>query len=243
MARTLSLVAIMMSLRCHAAATELGRSTSHFGSCIKKNDVDVVEFADATRAYCKLLARFGPFTLGSIQQVISCLAKIEDSCALLSREGKIEKKRMRSMKALLRAEVECQMHRKHGVIADPSAAMGFLWIRRGLAFWAHVFALEAQRLASTSFACAPPGTLEAQTQLAYKKEIASYHGWVSRKAFMVSMRTAPEWEILCSRTGLPSEGKDLAKELRAWSKIVGKLSQRMRMLQMSMDLEDKRRSV
>ena len=53
---------------------------------------------------------------------------------------------LRSMKELLAAEAELGEHGKGGKPKDPSAAMGSrsAWVRRGLAFWANLYYLEAK---------------------------------------------------------------------------------------------------
>ena len=43
------------------------------------------------------------------------------------------------MAMMLDEEVSSGMHSPGGVLADPSAAIGLLWARRGLAFWIALF--------------------------------------------------------------------------------------------------------
>ena len=153
------------------------------------------------------------------------------------------RKMTRSMRALLESELEKAIHGKGGIIADPSAAMGLLWVRRGLMFWARLFDLEARRLMDNQFRLGEPGTFMAQTTLAYEMEISDFHGWVARKAFLMSVRAAPEWDLLCERAGLPSDRKQLAEELRSWAKVLDGLDKRMRTLHTKYDLDDRRRTI
>ena len=53
---------------------------------------------------------------------------------------------VRSMRELLEAELGAQMHQPGGLLADPSAAMGLLWARRGLEFWIHVFKAKLEEV-------------------------------------------------------------------------------------------------
>ena len=50
------------------------------------------------------------------------------------------------MRELLEAELGAQMHQPGGLLADPSAAMGLLWARRGLEFWIHVFKAKLEEV-------------------------------------------------------------------------------------------------
>lgn len=60
--------------------------------------------------------------------------------------------------------------------ADPSGAMGLLWVRRGLAFWAKLFSLEVERLKSTGEIDGEPGTFKKQSDTAYHAVVAPFHG-------------------------------------------------------------------
>ena len=243
-------VALVAAAACTGSvqAASLTQSATKFRLCaVDKNDVDLVAFSDATQAFCALLKKFGYFTFGSIQQVSACLVKVENGRLAQSMEseskGRRGKKRksMRSMKALLAAEVEQGKHKKGGVLADPSAAMGLLWVRRGLMFWARLFELEAKRLSESGFEWGAAGTLLEQSKRAYDLEIAKFHGWIARNGFMVSLRSAPDWEVLCERAGMPMKCKELAEELSTWSREIEALARRMRAMHVKNDLEDARR--
>ena len=58
--------------------------------------------------------------------------------------------RSRSMRALLEAETASGMHQPGGLLTDPSAAMGLLWARRGLAFWVLVYKDRLERPEASS---------------------------------------------------------------------------------------------
>ena len=239
----------MLLISTEAYGGTLKESASRFNACaVGKADVDVAALSDATKSYCTLLRRFGPFTAGSIHQVLSCLQKLEEGREVLigsTPKGSRAKlrKATRSMRALLAAEAESGIHKAGGVLADPSAAMGLLWVRRGLQFWARVFELEAKRLMASGCEWGEAGTLLRQTNMAYEDEISEFHGWVARKAFMISARSAPDWQVLCERAGLAAERKKLGEELRTWAKVLNGLARRMQALHMQYDLEDKRRTL
>lgn len=97
-----------------------------------EDDVLVPAFIAACRNYCNVLNIIGPFTMLTVKEVHSNMAKIETSLELDSQA-------YRSMRALLKAEKATGMHQPGGVLTDPSAAMGLLWSRRGLGFWLEIY--------------------------------------------------------------------------------------------------------
>lgn len=114
---------------------------SLFEQCqLKGGDIDLDAFARATTTYCELIREWGAFTGPSISQVNLCIAKMERARKRLKRA---------TMRTLLEAEVASGVHKSGGKLADPSAAMGLLWVRRGLAYWVRVFELEAERIKTT----------------------------------------------------------------------------------------------
>ena len=56
--------------------------------------------------------------------------------------------RFRSMHTMLQEECNSGMHAPGGMIADPSAAIGLLWARRGLLFWVSFFRPHAEAYAA-----------------------------------------------------------------------------------------------
>ena len=193
---------------CNAAG--LAPSCKLFKSCRQGESVDIPSFVAATDEYLKFLNSFGKWTAASIGETRSCLQKVEDGIKKLRSSGSDSEKarKLQTLLEVLTAEVECGLHKAGGKLADPSAAMGLLWVRRGLAFWARLFALEAARIDKTGELDGGPGTFRQQVQVAYKEVIDPFHGWVSRKAFMLSMRRAPEWNELRRRSGLPCDSCD-----------------------------------
>ncbi len=108
-------------------------SAQSFAECmLDEDDVDVPRFIAACRGYVDVLHRLGPFTMISIREVQSNMVKEETAFG-------VDPQRLVSMRALLEEEVKSHTHSPGGVLADPSAAMGLLWARRGLAFWLSLF--------------------------------------------------------------------------------------------------------
>ena len=99
------------------------------------DDVDVEVFMRGCREFATtVLTKLGSFTTPAYKQVHDNMAKV-DTTYLLNPE------RFRSMHAILEEEVHSQMHSRMATsgLADPSAAMGLLWARRGLRYWLVLF--------------------------------------------------------------------------------------------------------
>lgn len=213
------------------------------------DDLDLNEFLAATREFCDLMRKFGSFVSPSVANVRMCLLKIERACDELAaadgpRRHWGRRRSLQSMKALLKAEAEAGVHGKGGVLADPSAAIGLLWVRRGLLFWARVFELEAERLGRGPEARgSEAGVLKAQSDAAYDEVLSPVHGWVSRRGYKLAMSRCPEWSDARQRAGLPECDEALRADFAAWAKAMRKLAKCMTKLHVNLDLEDKRRSV
>ena len=256
-------------------------SSDAFAACaLGPADVDVVQFIAATRRFCALLRNFGRLMCPSINEVECCLIKAEDALAELQRErqsasraSRSRRRRMspRSMKGLLTAEVEAGKHARHGVLADPSGAIGLLWVRRALAFWADVFEQQAEQLTRyladvkkrAAGRRANARTIHEQQLAAYGRTVGPFHGWVSRRGFLLTARALPEWDELCRRANLappsrPASGGDpggetgecppydaeaLCADMRGWARAVRALTGTMTAIGEKLDLEDARKSI
>ena len=163
MLRVSLIVAVAAVLPLHAHGARLGRarrplrqSAAAFAESASGNDINVPKFIRAAKAYCDLVARFGHFSGPSAAEVRRCITKIENAARSLASSRRLQRNSMRS---ILQAEAETGMHGRGGEIADPSAAMGLLWTRRGLAFWLDVFQQHAKK----------SGCLRAQMSSAYER--------------------------------------------------------------------------
>ena len=95
-----------------------------------------------------------------------------------------------SLKGLLSTEARKGLHGAGGVLKDPSAAMGILWLVRFIAFWEQVCKLRANLLATE----ASSTSLQTTVEEAYKQCLLPYHGWVTQKAFQMAFQASPTWE-------------------------------------------------
>ena len=120
----------------------LRSSSTYFAdSLLGHGDVDVNKFITACRHFATVLEKAGPFTMLSIRETHSNIAKIENTYLL-------DPDRFRSMMAMLEEECTSGMHGRGAsvqALADPSAAIGLLWARRGLLFWVALFRPHVER--------------------------------------------------------------------------------------------------
>lgn len=201
-----------------------------FNECCKGSDIDMTKFLRAAKQYCELASQFGRFAVPSASEVRRCIEKIEQGAKKLESKGKGIQKTMR---ALLQAEVALGLHRPGGELADPSAAMGVLWTRRGLAFWMEVFQMEVEKSAN----------LKDQMGKAYERTLSSFHGFISRRAFSVAAGATPSWEQMRTNADLAPTEEELRDDLKVWAGALKKVLKSMHAMQVQLDLEDKRRSV
>lgn len=214
---------------------ELHRMAVTFNACSKKgSDINVVAFLDATEAYCKLLSKWGKFVGPSVGNVRGCIQKVQTARRALNKETKTK---LASLHDLLTCEKP--IHKPNAVLADPSAAMGILWIRRGLEYWADVFEQQVEQLKKKQTST----SLAEQMAIAYKRTTQQFHGWVSRRAFSAALGMTPDWSVVRKRAGLPETDEALRKELKELAVACRELCERLRKLQVSLELEDMRRSV
>lgn len=162
----------------------LSTNASFFSAALTSDgDVDVAHFLAGLRDFStSVLSCLGPFTLPARKQAEANIAKIEGTYLL-------NPDQFRSMRVLLEEELRSQMHSQKTSssrrVADPSAAMGLLWARRGLQYWLCLFrpflegtvgpaatAWDGQRRTA---AARRSGYKEALR--AYEETFGPYHGW------------------------------------------------------------------
>ena len=99
-----------------------------------------------------------------------------------------------------------------------SGAIGLLWVRRGLQYWARVFELEVQRLKALLRGAVASGPSFAQEcQRAYDEVMLPFHGWVARRGAAVAQQSAPEWDELRTRCVPCCTLRRACRPFRLWS--------------------------
>ena len=146
--------------------------------------------------------------------------------------------RRQSLLALLEFEREGGIHGPGGILMDPSAAVGLLWIRRSISFQAKMYrgVLDEKRDATNA-------ALDA-----YRTEVQPYHGWALRRLYTMSFETVtpPRKEILARMGGYKvhefgeaeekATVRDLEKLLTLWEPIIV----HWKRTYLDLDLEDSR---
>ena len=236
--RSLLLLLLAGAVVC-GKKSEMGRMAQSLrGCCSGNSDVDVAKLLDAANGYCKTLEGFGRFVGPSVANVRGCMEKVTTARAELQAQTR---KKLKTIKELL--QLERESHQPGGVLADPSAAMGLLWLRRALEYWADVFEQQAEALGRRQRSGRAVLTLAAQCESSYKRLVEPFHGWVSRRAFGIALGLTPDWSDVRERAGLSESDEALRQELTSVVTATRELCGRLRKLHVKLDLEDRRKSI
>ena len=132
---------------------------------IHGDDVDVPSLIELIRQFIVIIENLGAFASISVTEAKSNLHKIETGLKAAAGRGS-------SLLGLLKSEKQSGMHGAGGILADPSAAMGVLWIGRFLKFWQEVCILQAQPPPPDGGAIVLRSTIER----VYEHTLLPYHG-------------------------------------------------------------------
>ena len=203
-------------------------------SLLGGSDVHVQRFVFACKNFAGVIAELGPFAAVSVREANVNLGKIEDAQRAAAAQGAPAN----SLEALLKHESASGMHGAGGVLQDPSAAMGILWVARLLAFWEEVVVLRT---------VPPPADAPADAEFretimaAYKSTLLPYHGWVTEKAFVLAVQAAPAWSDV-ERHFAPTLD-DFKSDVHEWVRISQQIQDRITAVLRALDLEDTRKSM
>ena len=132
---------------------------------------------------------------------------------------------------------ENRAHKPGGVLEDPSVAVGFLWLRRTLAFQVGInrYALAADG----------PVALAAAAKRAYADELEPVHGWLLRGVFGAALNNVPAWDayLVAVAPQVPAEYRHavVRRDLEAFNAALVPLLAAWKQLFIDLDLEDVRR--
>ena len=132
---------------------------------------------------------FGPMMILAIRNDEGNLRKARQVCAKLG-EGSAES--VVTLRCLLEAERATGIHRPGAVLADPSAAIAFLWMRRTLQFLCHCM----QGVMETDDPKESVGTV---ARGAYTISLEPFHGWLLKNTFGVAMGGMPRKDEFINR--------------------------------------------
>ena len=139
----------------------------------------------------KIFEAFGPLLLLVVKNDEANLEKMQRAWRDL--EAADGSQRLISLRELLEAERASGIHRAGGVLADPSAAIALVWLRRSLAFQNAVFAGMVEDRASL---------LSTLARDAYQTHLEHFHNFWLKNAFRAGLSTMPTREDFLPRLGL-----------------------------------------
>ena len=157
---------------------------------------------EAFAGIARIYAACGPTMMLVARNDQNNLAKARDALAIAS---KAEGGAALSVGELLRWEIAQQMHRcgtsSEVVLADPSAAVALLWLRRSLGFMlGFMRQLQCSMRAFMAGTCDDVDSLAA-FRAAYADELEPYHNWLLRSTFNISISHAPGYTDLALAIG------------------------------------------
>ena len=148
----------------------------------------------------------------------------------------VEPHRCASVRGLLEIEAASGMHKAGGVLADPSAAIALLWMRRSLQFLTHLL----------RGLCDADATPSAAARAAYGVHLEAYHGWVLKQSYNVALNTMPRRDEVMQRLypRVPPVEREAiyALEARECVLVLSRVVDAMRSVFEELDLEDVRRA-
>ena len=109
---------------------------------------------------------------------------------------------------------------------------GLLWLRRGFLWWVLYFENLLQDPTATNG--------EKAGRDAFTRSLGVASGWLSTNLFNASAHSSPGFGAVASRLGLSHEQAEA--DVRAWLATVTGLLERMRAIQVELDMEDTRKS-
>jgi len=229
--------ALSTSIQHQKLETQVGKLANEFVPVIRGRgllrEIDVVRLLHAAHHYTTSMRQ-----IGQSQSAQDMERNIEKARALVRTAPRGSTRH--NLQALLEYEKNLGIHGPHGHLKDPSGAVGFLWIRRSLAYQYRMFELVLERNLD-------PPTAAAQ---AYRTELQPYHGWTLQQVYTLAMKTLTPstTEAMLAKVGGfddakfgPAEDqatrKDLQRLLNAWRPLLARWKQ----IYVQLDLEDPRR--
>ena len=243
----------MFKRRKGNAGTHIRRAGNSFETVVRSkvggaDDIDAIELLAACKNFLPVMKNFGPDA--AAKDFGRNLKKAEALCKSFRNGGHgeddLEKSSSRNSKGgkqtlneLLQFEVDAGIHKPNGVLKDPSGAVGFLWMRRSIAYQHALF--EA--------VIAGSDPKEAALH-AYSSSLEPFHSWAMRRlyhAFLGSCTPASRTEMLAEIGGQRVQDmspgseeailNDLGRLVAQWGTLLRKWTKTYA----DLDLEDVRR--
>mmetsp|Transcript_19061 Transcript_19061/g.41195 ORF Transcript_19061/g.41195 Transcript_19061/m.41195 type:complete len:222 (+) Transcript_19061:324-989(+) len=215
--------------------------TKSFRACMSSSEMDgnkpvdlkVGPLLDAIGKSLRIGEVFGPLMVLAVKNDEGNLAKVQK---VWSKMREVDRKRANTLRGLLEAEKEAGIHKPGGHLADPSAAIALLWMRRTLMFQNAVI----QGAVDNS------GSLQSIARAAYSAQLEQFHGWLLKNTFMMALNGMPSRDELIQRLApnvkQPMERENLCvQEMRECVSVTQQIIRIMCSLFDELDLEDIRK--
>lgn len=145
--------------------------------CKGGRDLNTVQLLKSCRYLEKIMRQVGQ--RANANELLSNINKVE---AVYKAAPKNQRETVSDL--LLYERDTLQIHQPHGLLHDPSAAIGLLWLRRSLEFQTKLYqyAILAE--------AAPNVDATAAALHAYHDTLERYHGWKIQRVYSLALRTS-----------------------------------------------------
>lgn len=173
-----------------ATGSLIGSLIRPFEESLDQGEINLDRLIAACKQYTDAVYNFGQKAMG--ENLKQNLQNIEEAKAMAPKEHQT------TLRSLLEYEKATGVRPDGGKLRESSAAMGFLWIRRSLAFQYRLNEI----LVEDPDLPAPKAAMEA-----YEQEVQPYHSWGLQKMFKLALRsTTPQRpKALAQLRGSPSD--------------------------------------
>ena len=145
--------------------------------------------------------------------------------------------RCATLRGLLELERDSGIHGRGGVLADPSAAMAILWLRRSMDFMADL----QVNIGALDEGGGKQGSSRRAAFDAYAEHLEPFHNWLLKHTFRVALNAIPSKREFLQRLGPLVAEEVTASELRDHAEVVKQITEALRVLFCELDLEDTRK--
>ena len=203
--------------------------------------ISVEKFCDAFQEMMKQSSVLGPLMALAIKNDEGNLRKLT---AAWRKQQAVDKPKCETCRGLLEVEKASGIHRPGGVLADPSAAIALIWMRRSLEFLRSVHALILEDLDGDA-----PSTgnssLSAFAKHAYAEHLEHFHNWLLKNTFAMALNGMPSrnevFRRLAPHIPEPQRTRIVVMELRECIKSINKVTDSLKLIFAELDLEDTRK--
>ena len=213
-------------------------SSDVYGSAVEV-EIRVEPMLEAFISSLQILETFGPLLSLAVKNDTANCEKVRAAWEVLSSAG--DAQRCSTLRGLLEAERASGIHKAGGVLADPSAAIALVWMRRSLEFQNGV--LDGMHSDRAS-------VLSNVAREAYKTHLEGFHNFWLKNTFRAGLSAMPGREDFVQRLlplhddGRPPEERitQCYAEVADLVEVQQKVIATMRTLFVELDLEDNRKA-